>query len=87
MKTAYLDTGTWAEDKGRSFWKLLLVASSKEQNYNHIPKDILYLLMLIIFIARATILFFGTQMKEQRYANCLNEFGYFFRVFDFSNLI
>jgi hypothetical protein len=63
VKAAYLDTGTWAvSNKRNNFGET--VASSK-QNYNHIPKDIQYLLMLIIFTAEQQY-YFGTQMKNFR---------------------
>lgn len=41
-KAAYLDTGTWAAKaihEARNFGEVVVVASSKDDGYNHIPKD------------------------------------------------
>jgi phosphoserine aminotransferase len=59
-KAAYLDSGTWASaaiKEAKFFGETVVVASSKEQNYNHIPKDITFQPMQIIFTVRATIRF------------------------------
>ena len=40
-KAAYLDTGTWANSaikEAKAFGETVVVASSKPENYNHIPK-------------------------------------------------
>ena len=40
-KAAYLDSGTWATaaiKEAKFFGETVIVASSKEENYNHIPK-------------------------------------------------
>jgi phosphoserine aminotransferase len=41
-KAAYLDTGTWSSGaikEAKFFGETVVVASSKEDNYNYIPKD------------------------------------------------
>ncbi|MEP6928410.1 MAG: aminotransferase class V-fold PLP-dependent enzyme, partial [Flavobacterium sp.] len=40
-KAAYLDSGTWATaaiKEAKNFGETVVVATSKEENYNHIPK-------------------------------------------------
>jgi hypothetical protein len=60
MKTAYLDTGTWAEDKGRSFWKLFIGCVFKRTKLQSYSERIYCSADADYFHCRATILFFGT---------------------------
>jgi phosphoserine aminotransferase len=74
-KAAYLDTGTWASGaiKEAKFLRDSCCGSSKEQNYNHIPKATPSLLMLIIFTVTSNNTNFGTQIGKlpPLHANCL----------------
>lgn len=66
-KAAYLDTGTWANKsikEAKKVGEVNVVGSSKDQNYNyipkgyHIPEDVDY------FHSTSNNTIFGTQMKE-----------------------
>ncbi|WP_395044822.1 3-phosphoserine/phosphohydroxythreonine transaminase [Flavobacterium sp.] len=66
-KAAYLDTGTWASNaikEAKHFGETIVVASSKEQNYNYIPKDYLILEDASYFHCTSNNTIFGTQMKS-----------------------
>jgi phosphoserine aminotransferase len=88
-KAAYLDTGTWSVmiKEAKPFEKLLL-CFFKEENYNHIQKDIQYRMMQIIFTVLVIIHHFGTQIKEFPSLDmpivCDMSSDIFSRVLDFS---
>jgi phosphoserine aminotransferase len=66
-KAAYLDTGTWANNaikEAKQFGETIVVASSKEQNYNHIPKDYSIPTDASYFHCTSNNTIFGTQMKS-----------------------
>jgi phosphoserine aminotransferase len=66
-KAAYLDTGTWASGAVREaklFGETVVVASSKEQNYNHIPKGYIVPADANYFHCTSNNTIFGIQMKE-----------------------
>lgn len=66
-KAAYLDTGTWANNaikEAKHFGETVVVASSKEQNYNHIPKDFKVPTDASYFHCTSNNTIFGTQMKS-----------------------
>lgn len=66
-KAAYLDTGTWANNaikEAKLFGETVVVASSKEQNYNHIPTDYSIPGDASYFHCTSNNTIFGTQMKS-----------------------
>jgi len=66
-KAAYLDTGTWANNaikEAKLFGETVVVASSKEQNYNHIPTDYVIPADASYFHCTSNNTIFGTQMKS-----------------------
>ena len=66
-KAAYLDTGTWASGaikEAKHFGETVVVASSKEQNYNHIPKDYNVPTDASYFHCTSNNTIFGAQMKS-----------------------
>ena len=66
-KAAYLDTGTWASSaikEAKHFGETVVVASSKELNYNHIPKDYSVPTDASYFHCTSNNTIFGTQMKS-----------------------
>jgi phosphoserine aminotransferase len=66
-KAAYLDTGTWAAaaiKEAKLFGETTVVASSKDQNYNHIPKDYSVPSDASYFHCTSNNTIFGTQMKS-----------------------
>lgn len=66
-KAAYLDTGTWANNaikEAKLFGETVVVASSKEQNYNHIPTDYTIPADASYFHCTSNNTIFGTQMKS-----------------------
>lgn len=66
-KAAYLDTGTWANNaikEAKLFGETIVVASSKEQNYNHIPTDYSIPEDANYFHCTSNNTIFGTQMKS-----------------------
>ena len=66
-KAAYLDTGTWASGaikQAKAFGKTEVVASSKESNYNHIPKSYEIPSDADYFHCTSNNTIFGTQMKN-----------------------
>jgi phosphoserine aminotransferase len=66
-KAAYLDTGTWANSaikEAKSFGETSVVASSKAENYNHIPKNYTIPTDADYFHCTSNNTIFGTQMKE-----------------------
>ena len=65
-KAAYLDTGTWASaaiKEAKNFGETIVVASSKEENYNHIPKVFDIPTDANYFHCTSNNTIFGTQMK------------------------
>jgi phosphoserine aminotransferase len=66
-KAAYLDTGTWANNaikEAKLFGETIVVASSKDQNYNHIPTDYTIPTDADYFHCTSNNTIFGTQMKS-----------------------
>lgn len=66
-KATYLDTGTWAAGaikEAKAFGETIVVASSKEDNYNHIPKQYEIPADADYFHCTSNNTIFGTQMKE-----------------------
>jgi phosphoserine aminotransferase len=66
-KAAYLDTGTWANNaikEAKLFGETIVVASSKDQNYNHIPTDYNIPTDADYFHCTSNNTIFGTQMKS-----------------------
>jgi phosphoserine aminotransferase len=65
-KAAYLDTGTWASSaikEAKNFGETVVVASSKSENYNHIPKQFEIPADADYFHCTSNNTIFGTQMK------------------------
>src|SRR6478609_3178170 len=66
-KAAYLDTGTWSSaaiKEAKFFGETTIVASSKEQNYNHIPKAYSIPADADYFHCTSNNTIFGTQMQS-----------------------
>lgn len=66
-KAAYLDTGTWAAGaikEAREFGNTVVVASSKADNYNYIPKDYTIPADADYFHCTSNNTIFGTQMQD-----------------------
>lgn len=66
-KAAYLDTGTWASGaikEAKSFGETVVVASSKAENYTHIPKEYTVPADADYFHCTSNNTIFGTQIKE-----------------------
>ncbi|MCC9073851.1 3-phosphoserine/phosphohydroxythreonine transaminase [Flavobacterium sp. F-65] len=90
-KAAYLDSGTWATaaiKESKFFGETVIVASSKEENYNHIPKGYEVPADADYFHCTSNNTIFGTQMKEFPSVNvplvCDMSSDIFSRVIDFS---
>ena len=90
-KAAYLDTGTWANNaikEAKHFGETLIVGSSKDQNYNHVPKDISIPNDANYFHCTSNNTIFGTQMKSFPTTNipvvCDMSSDIFSRTLDFS---
>lgn len=90
-KAAYLDTGTWANaaiKEAKLFGETVVVASSKSENYNHIPKDYSVPADADYFHCTSNNTIFGTQMKSFPEVNvplvCDMSSDIFSRVLDFS---
>ena len=90
-KAAYLDSGTWASaaiKEAKTFGETVIVASSKEQNYNHIPKGYTVPEDADYFHCTSNNTIFGTQMKEFPKLNipivCDMSSDIFSRVIDFT---
>ncbi|MEC5167100.1 phosphoserine aminotransferase [Flavobacterium sp. PL11] len=90
-KAAYLDSGTWASGaikEAKLFGETIVVASSKEQNYNHIPKGYSVPADADYFHCTSNNTIFGTQMKEfpalEMPMVCDMSSDIFSRVIDFS---
>ena len=66
-KAAYLDTGTWASaaiKEAKHFGETVVVASSKSENYNYIPKQFDIPIDANYFHCTSNNTIFGTQMKS-----------------------
>lgn len=66
-KAAYLDTGTWASGaikEAKAFGETVIVASSKDSNYNYIPKGYTIPSDANYFHCTSNNTIFGTQMKS-----------------------
>jgi phosphoserine aminotransferase len=66
-KAAYLDSGTWASaaiKEAKFFGETTIVASSKNENYNHVPKGYTVPADADYFHCTSNNTIFGTQMKE-----------------------
>lgn len=90
-KAAYLDSGTWASaaiKESKFFGETVIVGSSKEENYNHIPKGYEVPADADYFHCTSNNTIFGTQMKEFPSVNvplvCDMSSDIFSRVIDFS---
>ncbi len=90
-KAAYLDTGTWAAGaikEAKNFGETIVVASSKTENYNHIPKQFEIPADADYFHCTSNNTIFGTQMKSFPETNipvvCDMSSDIFSRVLDFS---
>lgn len=90
-KAAYLDTGTWASGaikEAKHFGETVVVASSKSENYNHIPKGYTVPTDADYFHCTSNNTIFGTQMKSFPEVNipvvCDMSSDIFSRVLDFS---
>ncbi|WP_194850395.1 3-phosphoserine/phosphohydroxythreonine transaminase [Nonlabens antarcticus] len=71
-KAAYLDTGTWsakAIKEAKMFGEVNIIASSKADNYNHIPKDYSVPDDADYFHIQTNNTIFGTQLKSTPQVN------------------
>ncbi len=90
-KAAYLDTGTWASGaikEAKHFGETVVVASSKTENYNYIPKGYEVPKDASYFHCTSNNTIFGTQMKTFPELNipivCDMSSDIFSRTLDFS---
>lgn len=90
-KATYLDTGTWASaaiKEAKSFGETFVVASSKAENYNNIPKNFVVPADSNYFHCTSNNTIFGTQMKSFPDGDvplvCDMSSDIFSRVLDFS---
>ncbi|SEQ05994.1 phosphoserine aminotransferase apoenzyme [Flavobacterium urocaniciphilum] len=90
-KAAYLDTGTWASGaikEAKHFGETLVLASSKSENYNFIPKDYIVPADADYLHCTSNNTIFGTQMKSFPKTNipmvCDMSSDIFSRSIDFS---
>lgn len=90
-KAAYLNTGTWASNaikEAKLFGEITEVASSKDQNFNYIPKGYTIPADADYFHCTSNNTIYGTQMKEFPEFNgvtvCDMSSDIFSRVLDFS---
>lgn len=90
-KATYLDTGTWANGaikEARHFGETIVVASSKNENYNHIPKKYPIPIDADYFHCTSNNTIFGTQIKQfpqtQIPVVCDMSSDIFSRVLDFT---
>ena len=66
-KAAYLDTGTWSSKaikEAKLLGEVEVVASSKDQNYNYVPRDFNIPNDIDYFHCTSNNTIYGTQMKE-----------------------
>ena len=90
-KAAYLDTGTWASGaikQAANFGEVLIVASSKDKNYNYIPTNYAIPQEADYFHCTSNNTIYGTQMQFFPETNvpmvCDMSSDIFSRVLDFS---
>lgn len=90
-KAAYLNTGTWANNamkEAKGFGETIEVASSKNENYNHIPKGFEIPTDADYFHCTSNNTIYGTQMKSFPETNvpviCDMSSDIFSRTLDFS---
>jgi phosphoserine aminotransferase len=90
-KAAYLDSGTWSSGaikEAKFFGETVVVASSKDENYNYIPKDYVVPTDADYFHCTSNNTIFGTQMQEFPSLSipvvCDMSSDIFSRVLDFS---
>jgi phosphoserine aminotransferase len=90
-KAAYLETGTWASGaikEAKAFGETIVAASSKAENYTHIPKGYTIPADADYFHCTSNNTIFGTQMKEFPEVSvplvCDMSSDIFSRVLDFS---
>lgn len=90
-KAAYLNTGTWANNamkEAKAFGETIEVASSKNENYNHIPKGFEIPTDADYFHCTSNNTIYGTQMKSFPETNvpviCDMSSDIFSRSLDFS---
>jgi phosphoserine aminotransferase len=72
-KAAYLDTGTWSSKaikEAKNFCDINIVASSKDKNYNYIPKDFNVENGFDYFHCTSNNTIFGTQINDFAKVNC-----------------
>lgn len=88
---AYLDSGLWAENaitEAKNFGKVAVVASSKDSNYNFIPKNYSIPENAAYFHFTSNNTIYGTQMQEFPVTNvpvvCDMSSDIFSRVIDYS---
>jgi phosphoserine aminotransferase len=91
-KAAYFDTGTWASaaiKEAVNFGETIIVASSKDKNYNYIPKNITIPADADYFHCTSNNTIFGTQIKDFPKTNipvvCDMSSDIFSRQIDFSS--
>ena len=91
-KAAYLNTGTWANKaikEAKLFGEMVEVASSKDDNFNYIPKNYSIPSDADYFHCTSNNTIFGTQMNEFPQTDvtmvCDMSSDIFSRVLDFSN--
>ncbi len=90
-KAAYLDTGTWSSKaikEAKSLGNIEVIASSKDKNYNYIPKGYSVTTDVDYFHCTSNNTIFGTQMKSFPKTDsllvCDMSSDIFSRVLDFS---
>ena len=90
-KAAYLNTGTWSDKaikEAKLFGEVVEVASSKEQNFNYIPKGYTIPSKIDYFHCTSNNTIFGTQMQQFPETSaplvCDMSSDIFSRVLDFS---
>ncbi|MCR9182241.1 MAG: 3-phosphoserine/phosphohydroxythreonine transaminase [Flavobacteriaceae bacterium] len=90
-KAAYLNTGTWSDKaikEARFFGEVIEIASSKDKNYNYIPKNYEIPDDVDYFHCTSNNTIYGTQLKEFPKANtplvCDMSSDIFSRNIDFS---
>ncbi|GHC52034.1 3-phosphoserine/phosphohydroxythreonine transaminase [Ulvibacter litoralis] len=90
-KAAYLNTGTWADKsikEAKLFGEIDIVGSSKDANFNYIPKNYTIPSDVDYFHCTSNNTIFGTQMQEFPETNvplvCDMSSDIFSRVLDFS---
>lgn len=73
-KAAYLDTGTWSSKaikEAKRWGEIAVVASSKDKNYNYVPKGFEIPAGMDYFHCTSNNTIFGTQLKHYPKPDCL----------------